>query len=65
MRQMTACSFYFGTARRAGIRTLVLPVECRRDFDELADYLKDGLDVHYAREYSDVYRIALGDLPEA
>ncbi|EJK50574.1 hypothetical protein THAOC_30393 [Thalassiosira oceanica] len=51
-------------ARRAGIRTLVLPADCKRDFDELADYLKDGLGVHYAREYSDVYQTALGDSSE-
>jgi len=46
-------------ARRAGIKTLVLPQECQRDFDELPEYLKEGLDVHYASEYSDVFTVAL------
>ena len=62
---MNACSIAFRTARRAGIRTLVLPVDCKRDFDELAGYLKDGLDVHYAREYSDVYQTAFGESRES
>lgn len=47
-------------ARRAGITTIVFPSDCKRDFDELPDYLKDGLDVHYATDYSQVYDIAFG-----
>ncbi|KAL7518664.1 hypothetical protein ACHAWX_003474 [Stephanocyclus meneghinianus] len=47
-------------ARRAGITTIVLPSDCKRDYDELPNYLKEGLDVHYASEYSSVYDIAFG-----
>ncbi|KAL3793948.1 hypothetical protein HJC23_009431 [Cyclotella cryptica] len=47
-------------ARRAGITTIVLPSDCKRDYDELPDYLKEGLDVHYASEYSTVYNVAFG-----
>mmetsp|Transcript_25340 Transcript_25340/g.55347 ORF Transcript_25340/g.55347 Transcript_25340/m.55347 type:complete len:1046 (+) Transcript_25340:140-3277(+) len=47
-------------ARRAGIKTIVFPSENRRDFDELPDYLKEGLDVHFATDYSDVYDVAFG-----
>ena len=32
-------------ARRAGIVCLVLPVGCRRDYEELPDYLREGLEV--------------------
>lgn len=39
-------------ARRAGIKRLIFPKDCRRDFDELPDYLKEGLDVKYAADYS-------------
>ena len=49
-------------ARRAGITTIVFPEECRRDFDELPDYLKDGLDVHYATDYSNVFDVAFGGI---
>jgi len=47
-------------ARRAGIKSLIFPEECRRDFDELPDYLKEGLDVNYATDYASVYDVAFG-----
>lgn len=47
-------------ARRVGIREVILPEACRRDFDELPDYLKDGLTVHFATRYDDVFRILWG-----
>ncbi|MBQ23516.1 endopeptidase La [Alcanivorax sp.] len=43
-------------ARRVGIKEVILPEACRRDFDELPDYLKQGLTVHFAEQYSDVFR---------
>jgi ATP-dependent Lon protease len=45
-------------ARRAGLKVLVFPEGNRQDFAELPDYLKEGLEVHFAREYRDVYRVA-------
>ncbi|KAG5178612.1 putative lon protease [Tribonema minus] len=45
-------------ARRAGVHCLVFPKGNRRDYDELPDYLKDGLDVHFAATYVDVYKVA-------
>jgi len=42
-------------ARRVGIKEVILPEACRRDFDELPDYLKQGLTVHFAEQYSDVF----------
>jgi ATP-dependent Lon protease len=45
-------------ARRAGLKILIFPEANRKDFAELADYLKEGLEVHFAREYKDVYRVA-------
>lgn len=47
-------------ARRAGIKCVVLPAANRRDFDEMPDYLKEGLDVHYADTYQTVYDVAFG-----
>ena len=43
-------------ARRAGIRELVLPEANRKDFDELPDYLREDIDVHFASRYDDVFR---------
>lgn len=47
-------------ARRVGIREIILPEACQRDFDELPDYLKDGLTVHFAKQYDDVFAILWG-----
>jgi ATP-dependent Lon protease len=48
-------------ARRAGCKVLVFPQANRRDFDELPAYLKEGLDVHYASDYDDVFAVAFPD----
>jgi ATP-dependent Lon protease len=48
-------------ARRAGLKVLVFPEGNRKDFDELPDYLKEGLEVHFARDYEDVYKVAFGE----
>jgi ATP-dependent Lon protease len=47
-------------ARRAGLKVLIFPEGNRKDFDELPDYLKEGLEVYFAREYKDVYKVAFG-----
>ncbi len=47
-------------ARRSGLKTLIFPEENRKDFDDLPGYLKEGLEVHFAREYNDVFRVAFG-----
>ena len=47
-------------ARRAGCAILIFPAENRGDFDRLPSYLKKGLEVHFADDFSDVYRIAFG-----
>ena len=48
-------------ARRAGIKCIVFPAENKRDFDELPDYLKEGLDVTFASDYADVFGVAFGN----
>lgn len=51
-------------ARRAGIRCVVLPLANKKDFDELADHLKEGLEMHFAGEYEQVFKVAF-DYPES
>jgi ATP-dependent Lon protease len=46
--------------RRAGLRTVLLPEANRKDFEELPDHLQEGLAVHFARDYRDIYRVAFG-----
>lgn len=45
-------------ARRAGLKTLIFPAENRKDYDDLPEYLREGIAVHFVKTYPDVYRIA-------
>jgi len=47
-------------ARRVGINELIIPAANRRDYDELPDYLRDGLQVHFADKYQEVYNVVFG-----
>ncbi len=42
-------------ARRSKIMELILPQANRRDFDELPEYLREGITVHFARSYREVF----------
>lgn len=44
-------------AKRVGVDCIILPEENRKDFTELPDYIKSGLEVHFVNQYSDVYKI--------
>ncbi|KAJ9681760.1 hypothetical protein PVL29_017913 [Vitis rotundifolia] len=48
-------------ARRSGVKTIVFPSANRRDFDELAANVKEGLDVHFVDNYSQIFNLAFGD----
>lgn len=41
-------------ARRANIRELILPEANKGDFEEIPEYIREGLTVHFARKFSDV-----------
>ena len=45
-------------ARRVEVDTLIFPKANKRDWDELPDYIKEGMDVHFADYFEDVLRIA-------
>ncbi|CAI0381778.1 unnamed protein product [Linum tenue] len=45
-------------ARRSGVKTIIFPSANRRDFDELSPQVKEGLDVHFADHYSQIYELA-------
>ena len=46
-------------ARRSGVTTILFPEGNRKDFAELSDDVKEGLEVHFVRTYDDVYKHAL------
>ena len=47
-------------ARRSDIFELILPEANKRDYDELPDYLKTGMTVHFAKVYPDVAKVVFG-----
>ncbi|WP_321365696.1 endopeptidase La [uncultured Desulfuromusa sp.] len=47
-------------ARRAGLQTLIFPFENKKDYDDLPEYLREGIEVHFVKEYPEVFKIALG-----
>lgn len=48
-------------ARRSGLFVLIFPKDNLRDYDELPDYLKKGLEVHFVDHFDEIYRIAFPD----
>ena len=44
-------------ARRLGLKTLILPNDNKKDYQELPDYLKEGLNVHFAKHFNDVAKL--------
>ncbi|KAF5198753.1 Lon protease [Thalictrum thalictroides] len=48
-------------ARRSGVKTIIFPAANRRDFDELASNVKEGLDVHFVDDYSQIYDVAFSE----
>lgn len=48
-------------ARRSDVKTIVFPEANRRDFDELAPNVKEGLDVHFVDDYTQIYDLALNE----
>lgn len=44
-------------AQREGIKTLIFPEPNRKDVEKLPDFIKNDLEVHYVKEYSDVFKL--------
>ncbi|KAJ4954322.1 hypothetical protein NE237_011105 [Protea cynaroides] len=47
-------------ARRSNVKTLIFPSANRRDFDELSANVKEGLEVHFVDDYSQIFNLAFG-----
>lgn len=45
-------------AKRSKLNVLIFPKENLRDYDELPEYLKKGLEVHFVDYYHEVFKIA-------
>ncbi|XP_022230483.2 lon protease homolog, mitochondrial-like [Drosophila obscura] len=48
-------------ARRSGVQCVILPADNSRDFEELPTFVTEGLEVHFAADYEDVYNVAFSE----
>uniref|UniRef100_A0A8B9HVH6 Lon protease homolog, mitochondrial n=1 Tax=Astyanax mexicanus TaxID=7994 RepID=A0A8B9HVH6_ASTMX len=44
-------------AKRAGVDCIILPAENKKDFSDLAEYITEGLEVHFVEHYQEIYKI--------
>ena len=51
-------------ARRSGVRAVVLPSANRKDWEELPEHVRSGIEIHFADTYEDVYKVAFEYDPE-
>jgi ATP-dependent Lon protease len=49
-------------ARRSGLTALIFPKDNQRDYDELPDYLKKDLEVHFVEHYDEIFPIAFPEM---
>lgn len=50
-------------ARRVGVTELIFPIDNKKDFEELPNYIREGLTVHFADYFKDVLKVAYGSVP--
>ena len=49
-------------ARRSGVKTIVIPHENQKDVNELAEEVKEGLDIRFAQSYKEILDIAFPNI---
>ncbi len=49
-------------ARRSGLKVLIFPKDNVRDYEELPEYVKKGIAIHFVEYYDEVFKIAFPDL---
>ena len=49
---------FYLQAKRSGVTRIILPHENLKDYNDLPDFIKNGLDIHFAKTYDDIYEIA-------
>ncbi|KAM7356897.1 lon protease homolog, mitochondrial isoform 2-T2 [Cochliomyia hominivorax] len=51
-------------AKRSGVNCIIIPEENRKDWGELPSFITNGMEVHFASVYEDVYKIAFDHTDE-
>ena len=49
-------------AKRAGVNCIILPVENKKDYSDLDNFITDGMEVHFVDHYSETFKIIFPDL---
>ena len=44
-------------AKRSGVKTIIFPRANKSDWDELPEYLKEGLEPYFVSWYEEIYKI--------
>jgi len=50
-------------ARRVGLFELILPEGCRGDVEELPEYIKEGVTIHFVEKFRQVVDLAFDSKP--
>ncbi len=45
-------------ARRSGLKELIFPKDNLRDYEELPEYIRKGLTIHFVEHYDEVFPLA-------
>eukprot|EP00095_Tigriopus_kingsejongensis_P004535 maker-scaffold1655_size32039-snap-gene-0.9 protein:Tk04535 transcript:maker-scaffold1655_size32039-snap-gene-0.9-mRNA-1 annotation:"lon protease mitochondrial isoform x2" len=52
-------------AKRAGVDTVILPNDNKKDFDDLPEVVKSDVNIHFADTYEDVFKVAFSEAAPA
>ncbi|XP_015267719.1 PREDICTED: lon protease homolog, mitochondrial [Gekko japonicus] len=52
-------------AKRAGVSCMILPSENKKDYSDLADFITEGLEVHFVEHYNEIFDIVFPELASA
>ena len=48
-------------AKRSKVKHVIFPIANQKDFEELPEYIREGLTVHYVSYYNDAFDVVFGD----
>lgn len=48
-------------AKRSGVKTIIFPEANRADWEELPEYIREGLDVKFVGWYEEIFKVVFPD----
>lgn len=49
-------------AKRAGVTTVIIPAENKKDFDELPDFIKKDVTIHFVSHYEEIFELIFPEI---